>query len=327
MVLFTWQQFLCSDLLTTLNISSKLLLKFEDPLVLGSKRDERAVQDMLRPSLLVPFLLDYDRTERERAFAESFFDCEICFTSVPGSKCRRVEPCSHTHCRECLSMYVTTKIASGEVIKIGCPSNSCEESLSLSLIQDLVSPGVFERFDRILLQKTIDKMSDVVYCPRPSCRCVTLIEEDEENMALCPRCCFSFCVLCKRSWHGVEPCKLLPTDLRALREAWDTLGSDARKEMELQYGKAKLAKAFQEYDSVQWLGSNSRKCPNCQAKIEKSLGCNKMTCTHCNSHFCWLCCTPLLNVNPYKHFQPGQSDCAGKLFQGLTDSDEEDFWI
>ena len=71
----------------------------------------------------------------------------------------------------------------------------------------------------------------------------------------------------------------------------------------------------------------SRKCPNCQAKIEKALGCNKMTCTHCNSHFCWLYCAPLLSVNPYKHFQPGQSECAGKLSQGLTDSDEEDFSI
>ena len=325
-VLYTWQQFLSSDILQTLKISSELVLRFEDPVTLDSKRDKRAVQDMMRPSLLLPFLLDYDEKEREREFAESYFDCEICFTCLPGSKCRRLEPCRHTHCSECLSQYVTTKIGSGEVTQIECPSQSCDTSLPLNLIQELVSGEVFERFDRLLLQKTIDKMSDVVYCPRPSCRCVTLREEDEEeNLAMCPRCRFSFCVLCKHSWHGVDPCKLLPTDIQDLRETWQSMGPVERREYQLQYGKDKLDKAFQEYDSIRWLDSNSRKCPNCQAKIQKALGCNKMTCTHCSSSFCWLCSAFLPRVNPYRHFQEGVSKCAGKLFQGLTDSDEE--WL
>ena len=292
-----------------------------------SKRDKRAVQDMLRPSQLLQFLVEYDQKEREREFSESYFDCEICFCSLPGSKCRRVEPCRHIHCCDCLRQYLTTKIGSGEVTKLECPSDSCDTSLPLTLIQDLVSEEVFERFDRLLLQKTIDKMSDVVYCPRPSCRCVTLKEEDDTSMALCPRCRFSFCVLCKHSWHGVDPCKLLPTDIQEIRETWQSLNPEERRELQQQYGKDKLERAFQEHDSIQWLESNSRKCPNCQAKIQKALGCNKMTCTHCNCSFCWLCSTALPSVNPYRHFRDGMSKCAGRLFEGLTDSDEEDLWL
>ena len=325
-VLYNWQQFLTSDLLSTLNISSKLTLQYEDPATLNEKWDKRAVQEMAYPSLLLPFLLDYDKEECEREFAERFFDCEICFSSLPGSKCKRIEPCHHTHCCDCLRLHIMTKIGCGDVTKINCPSGSCEEVISLNLIQELVSSDAFERFDRLLLQKTLDKMTDVVYCPRPSCRCVTLRDEDGTTMARCPRCHFSFCTLCKHAWHGVSPCKLLPQDLKALRETWATLDTEERHLLEQQYGKNKLETAFQEYDSLEWIDSNAQKCPHCQAKIQKALGCNKMTCTHCHSNFCWLCSATLPSVDPYKHFRPGQSECAGKLFEGITDFDNDVFW-
>lgn len=327
-VLYNWQQFLSSDLLKTLGISSELVLQFEDPTAVDTRRDKRAVQEMRHPSMLLQFLCDYDREEQEREFSQTFHDCDICFSCVAGTKCRRIQPCGHTHCCECLRLHITTKVGSGEVTKILCPSGSCNTSLSPSLIQELVSSDVFERFDRLLLQKTLDKMTDVVYCPRPSCQCVTLSEEDGTNMALCPRCHFSFCILCKHTWHGVEPCKILPQDrgMRELRETWEQLLPNEKEALEKQYGKLKLEKAFQEYDSAEWLDTNARKCPNCRANIQKALGCNKMTCTSCNSHFCWLCNAPLPSVDPYKHFRKGQSSCAGMLFVGLTDSDEEDWF-
>ena len=325
-MLYNWQQFLSSDLLTTLNVSSDLVLQFEDPTAADDNRDKRAVQEMQHPSVLLQFLRRYDKEEQQREFAQTFHDCEICFSCVAGTKCRRLNPCGHTHCCECLTLHVSTKIRSGEVTRILCPSGSCDVSLPPNLIRELVSADVFERFDRLLLQKTLDKMSDIVYCPRPSCQCVTLREEDGTNMALCPRCRFSFCILCKHAWHGIEPCKILPQDMQELRKTWEQLGPEEREALQQQYGKSKLEKAFQEHDSIEWLQSNARKCPNCEAKIQKSLGCNKMTCTHCNSNFCWLCSIPLPTVDPYRHFRVGRSSCAGRLFEGITDSDEEDWF-
>lgn len=32
-----------------------------------------------------------------------------------------------------------------------------------------------------------------------------------------------------------------------------------------------------------------RKCPGCKSPIEKSDGCNHMTCKKCRFEFCWLC--------------------------------------
>ena len=36
-----------------------------------------------------------------------------------------------------------------------------------------------------------------------------------------------------------------------------------------------------------WLATNTKECPKCKATIEKSGGCNHMTCHSCRYDFCW----------------------------------------
>ena len=142
-----------------------------------------------------------------------------------------------------------------------------------------------------------------------NCRCVTV--KDDSNMVQCPRCRFCFCVLCQRAWHGVSPCKLIPSDMKELRETWESLDLESKVAMEKQYGKARLHQAFQEYDSCRWIESNAKRCPTCSANIQKTQGCNKMTCTHCHAHFCWLCDAVLPKYEPiipggqFNMFGPG----------------------
>ena len=47
-------------------------------------------------------------------------------------------------------------------------------------------------------------MTDIVYCPRPTCgsACIT-----EDNRASCSECYYVFCTICMRLYHGVAPCK------------------------------------------------------------------------------------------------------------------------
>jgi E3 ubiquitin-protein ligase RNF14 len=39
--------------------------------------------------------------------------------------------------------------------------------------------------------------------------------------------------------------------------------------------------------SLQEVRRSSRQCPRCSIAIEKTFGCNKMTCTNCSALFCY----------------------------------------
>lgn len=72
----------------------------------------------------------------------------------------------------------------------------------------LVGEDEFARYDRLLLQNSLDLMADVVYCPRASC-CMAVMLEPNATMGLCPSCRYAFCTLCKRAYHGLSHC--MPT--------------------------------------------------------------------------------------------------------------------
>lgn len=88
---------------------------------------------------------------------------------------------------------------------------SCIFSLSFSSlsikIRECVGPALYAKYDKQLLSATLDKMQDITYCPRVVCGC-PVMRENDEKMAVCPSCKHVFCVFCKMTYHGVEPCRL-----------------------------------------------------------------------------------------------------------------------
>ena len=64
-----------------------------------------------------------------------------------------------------------------------------------------------------------------------------------------------------------------------------------------------------------YMRDKAKKCPKCQTPIEKSDGCNKMTCHRCNTYFCYLCEAYLPRHNPYGHFSDRTTMCYNQLFQ------------
>lgn len=73
-------------------------------------------------------------------------------------------------------------------------------------VKQLVDEKLFARYDRLLLQSTLDLMADVVYCPRQSCGTAVMMEPDT-TMGICSACQYAFCTLCKLGYHGVSHCK------------------------------------------------------------------------------------------------------------------------
>ncbi|XP_007194210.1 E3 ubiquitin-protein ligase RNF14 isoform X1 [Balaenoptera acutorostrata] len=340
-VLFAWMQFLKEETLAYLNIVSPFELK------MGSQKkvqrrmaqvssnteldfggaagsdvdqeevvDERAVQDVESLSSLIQEILDFDQAQQIKCFNSKLFLCNICFCEKLGSECMYFLECRHVYCKACLKDYFEIQIRDGQVQCLNCPEPKCPSVATPGQVKELVEAELFARYDRLLLQSTLDLMADVVYCPRPSCQ-LPVMQEPGCTMGICSSCNFAFCTLCRLTYHGVSPCKVTAEKLMDLRNEYLQADEANKRFLEQRYGKRVIQKALEEMESKEWLEKNSKSCPCCGTPIEKLDGCNKMTCTGCMQYFCWICMGSLSRANPYKHFTDTASPCFNRLFHAV----------
>uniref|UniRef100_A0A4W5RPZ8 RBR-type E3 ubiquitin transferase n=1 Tax=Hucho hucho TaxID=62062 RepID=A0A4W5RPZ8_9TELE len=335
-VLFYWVQFLRDDLLDFLNIRPPLEIPVNDqgqatPSTEGSETgdsqgaiegsvvetsDEAAVSldpralSMLATDIdLLVHLLDYDERQRLRVFEGQAYDCGICFMSKLG--CSQYRECGHIYCNECMSEYFTVQIRDGNVRGLTCPEPECSSTATPSQVKQLVGEELFTRYDRLLLQSTLDRMADVIYCARKACVTPVVLEPDTAA-ALCPSCRYAFCTICRKTYHGTSNCKLRANTL--LTSDYASGSEERRMFLEKRYGKHILNTVLEESLSEGWKGQNSKECPSCCANIQKNGGCNKMACFTCGQYFCWVCLSILDKNNPYKHYENPNTACYNATF-------------
>jgi len=204
-------------------------------------------------------------------------------------------------------------VTEGNVNGLNCPQDKCDTQADGSLVKQIVDKDIFERYDSLLLARTLETMSDIAYCPRTACQCPLLIDVCG-RIGTCPACNFTFCPFCKMAYHGIAPCNLKSALKKQIFD--DYVNGDVVKKAELEsrHGKRTITTLVEEMLSENWIGSNSKGCPRCQVLIEKSDGCNKMTCFRCGSFFCWLCMKVLKAANPYTHYSEKGSECYNRLY-------------
>ncbi|XP_077984115.1 E3 ubiquitin-protein ligase RNF14-like [Glandiceps talaboti] len=346
-ILYMWTQFLSEEAIDFLQLKSPLEIvllnnkegnKETDAPKSSTKHDGnhgnadmdcRAVQDIGSQGLLLITLIEYNHLEQQRVFNSALFTCNVCFNEKLGVSCINFQGCDHVYCKECMKEYFKVQINDGNVKGLSCPDTDCDSQAMPSQVFDLVGEDLFARYDRLLLQTTLDGMADIVYCPRRSCECAVMLEKDT-NMGVCPKCHFAFCTFCKLVYHGLSPCQIKKGERTKLRDEYENGDQAHRNFLEKRYGKSVLKQCLEESYSEEWLESHSKTCPNCGTHIQKIDGCNKMTCTKCRAYFCWLCSSLVSRNNPYSHFNVPGSQCFNQLFQGMEniedDDDEEDGW-
>ncbi|XP_065143637.1 E3 ubiquitin-protein ligase RNF14-like [Paramisgurnus dabryanus] len=330
-VLFTWIQFLKEETLEFLGIQSPLEIQsigVQSQCQSGQKQgvntagdkskpqelDPRAVQEFDSRTDILNQLLDFDEAQKQKVFDGKLFCCGICFSEKLGSNCVLFKECQHVYCKDCMKEYFQIQIRDGKVQCLNCPEPECTSIATPAQVKGLVGEDEFARYDRLLLQSSLDLMADVIYCPRVTC-CMAVMVEPDNTLAMCPSCRYAFCTICKRTYHGLSICK--EVELRRLEEEYLAACEKEKERLQMDYEKLLIQREIDETLSMDWIKENCKQCPSCRKHIQKVQGCNKMTCTSCWSYFCWICLTKLNKVNPYTHFDDRDSPCYSLLHEDI----------
>lgn len=151
-------------------------------------------------------LLRHDAVEAARRYAAAEHTCGICFCDVVGRDMRQASPgsCAHRFCVECLGEQARIHVGEGTLAALTCPEPGCAAAMPPSVLRGLLPEEQFARWERLTLERSLDAMTDLVYCPR--CESAVIEDEGGDNCGQCTSCMFVFCSLCREGWHPGSTC-------------------------------------------------------------------------------------------------------------------------
>ncbi|KAF9468794.1 hypothetical protein BDZ94DRAFT_1303961 [Collybia nuda] len=185
--------------------------------------------------------------------------CPICYDTVSHP----VQlGCGHKYCTACIRHYLTTA-SDSKAFPLACMGNEarCRVAIPIQLIQRFLPPQKFDQLVNVAFSTYIDlHPQDFRYCTTPDC--VQIYRCNSGASQKCPSCFATVCSECHEEAHDGMTCAE-----RALHKN----------------------PAEQERLNETWAAENGvKKCPSCKVWIEKTEGCNHMTCK-CGAHICWKC--------------------------------------
>ncbi|XP_054874354.1 cullin-9 isoform X2 [Amphiprion ocellaris] len=200
--------------------------------------------------------------------------CPVCL----GPRTGTLEPvpslsCMHYCCRSCWQEYLTARIEQNLVMSCNCPITDCQaQPTSRFFLSILTDKDTIAKYENALLRGYVECCSNLTWCTNPQGCDQILCKENVGSMGTCSRCCWSSCFSCN------FPEAHYPSSCSHMSQWMDDGGYYEGMSMEAQ--SKHLAKLI------------SKRCPSCQAQIEKNEGCLHMTCAKCNHGFCWRCLKP-----------------------------------
>ncbi|EMC92730.1 hypothetical protein BAUCODRAFT_59502, partial [Baudoinia panamericana UAMH 10762] len=167
-------------------------------------------------------------------------------------------------CKECLESWMASEFDTKGTDGIKCPE--CPETLEYADVLLAASEATFQAYDRISTLNALSALDDFAWCLGPKCDSGQLNPENNHFMD-CASCGYKQCLKHKVPWHTGETCD---------QYDYRTSGQQARDE---------------EARTEAMLDSVSKRCPgvNCGWRIQKTDGCDHMTCRKCKHEFCWQC--------------------------------------
>ncbi|MGH0150091.1 UNVERIFIED_CONTAM: hypothetical protein FKN15_039691 [Acipenser sinensis] len=198
-------------------------------------------------------------------------NCPVCLSQQSGEHV--VTPtlsCMHYCCRTCWKDYLTSRIEQNLVLNCTCPISDCPAQPTTEFISSVINDkDVLAKYENTLLRGYVECCSNLTWCTNPQGCDQILCKQGIGSVGTCSKCCWSSCFSCN------FPEAHYPASCSHMSQWMDDGGYYEGMSMEAQ--SKHLAQLI------------SKRCPSCQAQIEKNEGCLHMTCAKCNHGFCWRC--------------------------------------
>lgn len=206
-------------------------------------------------------------------------DCPICFDKpdIPVQM-----SCMHLYCLDCFQNCCTTAASTskdGFQVKCHGDEGACSTIFTLREIGEVLPSSALEEVLMSSFRTYVQRKPDEYrYCPTPDCGYIYRCASASGPSAIrhtCPNCFEDICRSC-HARHGQYTCAEYKDIASGGREALEKL-------------KRKL---------------NYKDCPKCATTMEKTEGCNHITCGGCRAHICWVCLAVFGAPDPcYEHMR------------------------
>lgn len=190
--------------------------------------------------------------------------CRVC---LEDKSIKPLPCCKKGVCEECLKRYLSSQVQLGQV-EIKCPITECNKHLDESTVLYSLPHDDIIKYKYFLELSRMDSSTK----PCPQCKHFTTFKrkshiptptKSENKFKIqCPSCQFVWCFKCHSPWHEGVNCREYKKGDKLLRH-WAN---------EIEHGQR-----------------NAQKCPRCKVHIQRTEGCDHMTCSQCNTNFCYRC--------------------------------------
>uniref|UniRef100_A0A672H4J4 E3 ubiquitin-protein ligase RNF217 n=2 Tax=Salarias fasciatus TaxID=181472 RepID=A0A672H4J4_SALFA len=186
--------------------------------------------------------------------------CRVCLeeTAIASLSC-----CRKAVCDGCLKLYVSSQVRMGKVY-ISCPIPECNGNLEEGVVIAHLAKENVAKYQYFLELSQLDSSTK----PCPHCSHFTSLKAHNPNRSehkykiQCSNCQFVWCFKCHAPWHNGIKCRDYRKGDKLLR-TWASVIEDGQR--------------------------NAQKCPQCKIHIQRTEGCDHMTCAQCNTNFCYRC--------------------------------------
>lgn len=219
-----------------------------------------------------------------RTIADPNKNCAVCYDNITDENKVKFVFCGHTIHLSCFAIQIKCAIKEKPFPQIPVKCVYCNSPVLYEDWTKVFTPTLATAFYKAGISTYMSNPKvNKFWCENPDCDYVYELNF-QSIIRKCPECKMKFCIKCKK---------------RVLLNTHEN-----RCEFEQLQGSLQ--------ETRDWIAENTKECPECAFRVEKSSGCNHMTCPKCNVHYCFLCTEPINKYSPVDHFSNPETPCYHK---------------